>query len=184
MFCSNCGKPIADGSKFCNHCGAPQNVISTGESAAQNPYTNAGTVATQAPAANMADPMQQYLNGPLQSATGFNVPQRPPEGMALLFVTCSGTSSRPMVNILDNGKVKPERYAKPGVNRQIVFHPGSILLKYNVDRGPGLTVVSARYAKYVKPLYFHPNEVITMQVVVGRNVTHVTFQSSQGYPIA
>lgn len=26
MFCTNCGKPIADGSRFCTMCGAPQSV--------------------------------------------------------------------------------------------------------------------------------------------------------------
>ncbi|MCR5327308.1 MAG: zinc ribbon domain-containing protein [Saccharofermentans sp.] len=119
----------------------------------------------------------------IMSATSFMTPQTPPEGKALLFVTCNGTSSEPSVVILNNGKVTPNRFAKPGVNRQIVYHPGQIVIQYRVDRGPGFTAVSSRYSTYSKALTFHPDEIVTMEVVVGRNVTHVTFQSSQGYAI-
>lgn len=33
MFCSNCGKQIPDNTKFCNHCGAQQQIVENTESA-------------------------------------------------------------------------------------------------------------------------------------------------------
>ena len=33
MFCSNCGKQIPDNTKFCNHCGAQQQIVGNTESA-------------------------------------------------------------------------------------------------------------------------------------------------------
>jgi hypothetical protein len=27
MYCSNCGREIPEGSRFCNHCGAAQNMV-------------------------------------------------------------------------------------------------------------------------------------------------------------
>lgn len=187
-FCWKCGTQLNDDDRFCRKCGA-ESVVPNGASAAQSAAPVAQAPVSQAPIVSVVPPssmatmQQQYLDGPFQSATSFTVPQRPPQGKALLFVTCNGSSSNPSVVILDNNKVVPNRFAKPGLNRQLIYHPGSILIKYRVDRGPGLTFVSARYTTYSKSLIFHPDEIITMQVDVGRNVTHIVFQSSQGYAI-
>jgi len=183
-FCWKCGTELNDDDRFCRKCGA-ESVVPNSAANAQPaaPVAPAAPVVNVVPASPMASMQQQYLDGPFQSATSFTVPQKPPEGKALLFVTCNGTSSNPSVVIMDNNKITPNRFAKPGLNRQLIYHPGSIVIKYRVDRGPGLTFVSARYTTYSKALIFHPGEIITMQVEVGRNVTHIVFQSSQGYAI-
>ncbi len=52
MFCSNCGKQIPDNTKFCNYCGAQQQIAENTESApkaTENQQKNAGIQAKKAP---------------------------------------------------------------------------------------------------------------------------------------
>lgn len=176
-FCWKCGAQLNDADAFCNKCGAKA-VMPDSPEYLDFPVTTVPTY-EQPPVIQQQAPFQeQFL-----SATSFTTPQQPPEGMALLFVTCNGTSSNPSIMFFNGRKVIPDSYAKPGVNRQLLYEPGSYVLKYQVDRGPGLTVVSARMTTYTKAIIFHPNEIVSMNVVVGRNVTHISFTSNQGYAI-
>lgn len=47
MFCSNCGKRIPDNTKFCNHCGARQQIVENTESAPKTTENQQNTADTQ-----------------------------------------------------------------------------------------------------------------------------------------
>lgn len=66
MFCSNCGKPLAEGSKFCSYCGAPiieTNGIQPNESSSQNHYTPVQDIQSQ----------QNYYGGQAMMTSGYNL---------------------------------------------------------------------------------------------------------------
>lgn len=43
MFCSNCGKTLREGAKFCSHCGTPVEVLDTGDTSASDMAVKAET---------------------------------------------------------------------------------------------------------------------------------------------
>lgn len=161
-FCGKCGSQLADDDIFCTKCGKPCDT-----NVPANNVPGAGVIQNQVP-----------QNTPLIIA---GVPQ-PGPGEAMLVVTCNSINPKGCVTIL-NGKGQNVVIPNGGQNAMKVA-VGNMVIRYQVDRGPGLTMFAARKNEYSKSLFFHSGETIIMQVNIGREINNTNFQSSLGFVIA
>lgn len=160
-FCRQCGFQLNDSDKFCAKCGAPSEPINS--SPVQNQSVIGQTQAT-----------------PSSDFTYFEVPQ-PKQNEALLVITCNSVYSK--------GSVSVRNFNAQGITTTngekniISVRPGAMTISYIIDRGPCLTLFAARAKSYSKSLFFHPGEVIVMQVSIGSEINSTSFQSSLGFQI-
>ena len=114
MFCTNCGKPLIEGHRFCGHCGTP--VAADGASAAPEPETSIDWRASMIPGDIMAHP---EVRARIEKVTGAN-----PQGMtaeqfydiAKPVMMVTGAGPLPPMKLLKD--VALPLYAKLGVKTQ------------------------------------------------------------------